>query len=481
MRIGKLLNPLASALLSGTALLSTPAQAVSVHAFHADHVLGTSLDVTITALAAPLAQAAMAAIHAEIARLETVLSGWRDDSELAALNRASVFHASPDLFRLIEAGESWRSRSGGAFSTRLGLLASSPAPVLMATRIAAADVGLDQATLQITRPADIRFAVDAIAKGYIVDRALDAARSVPGVEGVMVDIGGDIACWGQAPNGAAWHIGVADPCHAADNAAPAQVIAIRGGAVATSGTGARNHAIYDPRTGAVRQGVALATAVAATAADADALSSAVYVLPPAEGIKLADNTPGAAIRLIADDGTVHASQRWSGMVLAQNVPARPRAAAAAGGAPWPAGFAVKIDYTIPEMNGGRRSRPPYVTVWITNEAGEPVRTLAFYANKPRYMSELYVFWEKIGGANYGLVNAVTRPTRPPGAYSLEWDGKDDSGRAVPQGRYTVNIEAAREHGGHSLQRIDLELGSAPAAGEAAGQQELGPAHVSYGR
>ncbi len=476
-----MLNPLASALLSGTALLSAPAQAVSGHAFHADHVLGTSLDVTITALAAPLAQAAMDAIHAEIARLEAVLSGWRDDSELSALNRAAVFNASPDLFRLIQAGEDWRNRSAGAFSIRLGSLAASAEPSVIAARLADANVGLDAATLQIRRPAEVQFAVDAIAKGYIVDRALDAARSVPGVQGVMVDIGGDIACWGQAPNGAAWHIGIADPCHAADNAAPAQVIAVRGGAVATSGTGARGHAIYDPVTGMPRAGMALATAVATTATDADALASAVYVLPPEEGIRLADNMPGAAIRLIATDGTVHASERWNGLVVAQNVPARPRGAAAGSGMPWPAGFAVKIDYTIPEMNGGRRSRPPYVTVWITNEAGEPVRTLAFYANKPRYMSELYVFWEKIGGSNYGLVNAVTRPTRPPGAYSLDWDGKDDAGRALPQGHYTVNIEAAREHGGHSLQRIDLDLGAGPASGDAAGQQELGPAHVSYGR
>jgi len=45
----------------------------------------------------------------------------------------------------------------------------------------------------------------------------------------------------------------------------------------------------------------------------------------------------------------------------------------------------------------------------------------------------------------------------------------------------VNIEAAREHGGHSLQRIDIDAGAAPADGDAAAQQELGAAHVSYGR
>jgi thiamine biosynthesis lipoprotein len=477
-----MLRALASILMTGTAVISAPAQAAGIHSFHADHVLGTSLDVTLAAVAAPLARAAMDAIHAEIARLEAVLSGWRGDSELAALNRASVFKASPDLFRLIQAGEAWRSRTDGAFSIRLGGLAASSASEDLATHIALVDVGLSGEDLQITRPARVRFAVDAIAKGYILDRALDVARSIPGVQGAMIDIGGDIACWGQARNGAAWHIGVSHTCRSADNAAPAEVIAVRSGAIATTSARARGHAIYDPRTGAPVETMAQTTAVAPSAVDADALATAVYVLPPEDGIGLANSIPGAAVRLVASDGTVHTSERWKGLVLAQNVPARPRAGAAAtGAAPWPAGFAVNIDYTIPQTSGGRRPRPPYVTIWITNDAGAPVRTLVFYADKPRYMSELYVFWEKIGGANYGLVNSVTRPTRPPGAYSIEWDGKDDAGHTVPQGRYTVNIEAAREHGGHSIQRIDLDLTAAPTSAEAPAQQELGPTHVRYGK
>lgn len=483
-----MLQPLASILLSGTTLISAPAQAINVHAFHADHVLGTSLDVAIVAAAAPLAQAAMNAIHSEIARLETVLSGWSDDSELAALNRASMFKASPDLFAVIAAGETWRERSGGAFSLLLGGLAASSEPTALASRLAHASVSMNDETREIARPAEVTFAIDALAKGYIIDRALDAARAVPGVQGAMIDIGGDIACWGLAPGGAGWAIGVADPCRSADNAAPAQIINLRNAAVATSGAGARGHAIYDPATGQARQGVAQVTAVARTAADADALASAIYVLPPAQGLLLAANTPGAQARIVTLDGTVHASDGWSGLVLAQNTQQRARPAAAVSGAAWPAGFSVKVDYTIPAINGGRRVRPPYVTIWISNEAGEPVRSIAFYADKLRYMPENYIYWDwvggtngRLGGPNGQIVSSVTRPTRPPGTYTVEWDGKDDSGRALPQGRYTVNIEAAREHGGHSLQRIDMELRAEPASGEAPAQAELGMAKVSYGK
>ena len=38
----------------------------------------------------------------------------------------------------------------------------------------------------------------------------------------------------------------------------------------------------------------------------------------------------------------------------------------------------------------------------------------------------------------------------PGNYTLTWDGKDDEGKLVKAGKYTVCVEAAREHGGHDI-------------------------------
>jgi hypothetical protein len=52
---------------------------------------------------------------------------------------------------------------------------------------------------------------------------------------------------------------------------------------------------------------------------------------------------------------------------------------------------------------------------------------------------------------------------------------------MPQGRYTVNIEASREGGGHSIQRIPVELGAVPASFGIEADEELGPAKVTYGR
>jgi thiamine biosynthesis lipoprotein len=478
-------KPALIAALLGTAMGVLPAAPAAAQSFrfHDDHVLGTSFDMIVVAAEEGLANLAADAARQTIARLDGVLSGWRGDSELAALNRAARAVASPDLFDVIARGEQWREQTGGAFSLRLGALLNGEGE---AGAIAAAPVTLNEDSRMIERPSSVTFAVDGLAKGYIVDRALEAARAVPGTQGVMIDIGGDLRCWGQAPGASGWRIGVA-ACHdAADNDAPGAVLNLTDKAVATSGRGLRDTMILEPSTGRRADGVTLATAVADNAADADALASAFSVMAPEEGIALADSLPGVAAQIVAANGDVHVSRAWTQM--AANTPKQDASnkevgpvRLAANGAPWPTGFSLKIDYEIPQLSGGRRPRDPYVVVWVTDDAGNLVRTLTYLATKRRYIDENYVFWQRYGASRQDLVESVTRPTRPPGRYTLAWDGRDDAGKPVAQGRYTINVEAAREHGGHSLQHIDINLGAAGASGEAAAQDEIGATRAVYGK
>ncbi len=468
-------RPSLYAALLGTVFGIWPAGAQATSwQFHDDHVLGTSLDMIMVAAQESLAVQAADAARAALRRLDAVLSGWRDDSELAALNGAASLKASPDLFNLIALGESWRHVTTGAFSPRLGrlLAADAPSPDLAAD-IAAAPVTLDPAARVIVRSEAVQFAVDGIAKGYIVDSALEAARAVPGVTCVMIDIGGDLRCWGCAPGGDAWRIGVA-AAGAPDNAPAAVLLNLADQAVATSGTGLRGNMLMEPATGSPVRHVVQATAIADRAADADALASAFAVMAPGDSIALADRLPGVAAQILAADGTVHASQGWTRLAQAQ----RPSAPSPSS---WPADFSLRIDYEVPFISGGRRPHNPYVTLWITDAQGNLVRTLLFLAAKRRYIDENYVFWQRYGATRQALVESVTRPTRPPGRYSLVWDGLDDQGHPVPQGKYVLNVEAAREHGDHSLQHIDLVLGSSGMTAQSPAQTELGATMVTYGK
>ncbi|MEW9900950.1 DUF2271 domain-containing protein [Chitinivorax sp. PXF-14] len=498
-----LLSPaFATAALHGgaPAVLAPASQAAQAYRFHDDFVLGTSLDVLVMARDEADAARAMAAIRDEIARLDAILSGYRDDSELARLNRSTELAVSPALFDVIATAERWRERTGNAFSGRLGGLigqwrqAVPDAAQLaaQASRIAAAPVSLDAVSQSVSRPAEVEFALDAIAKGHIVDAALLAAReAAPSVAGLMIDIGGDVRVWGQAPDRAGWRIGVADPQAGQDNTAPLATLCLRDCAVATSGRGARDLTIggeryphtLSPLTGQPVIATQSATVVASSAADADALATAFSVMPAHEAILVAEALPGVETLIISDAGP-QASAGWHAMLAALD--SQPRRAspllAADTGAPapsWPAGFAAIIDYEIPQLDADTY-KSPYLAIWITDANRNLVRTLLLLGNQAKYLDSNYVWWRRYGRKMGGL-DGMTRPTRAPGRYSAAWDGLDDAGQRAPQGRYLVHVEASREHGGHSYEMFELDVGARAFAQDYPAKDEIGTLQLRYGK
>lgn len=500
---------LATALLP-TAALVQPAQA-AVHRFHEDHVLGTSMELVVVGADAASSARALGAAKAEIARLDRVLSGWRPDSELTRLNAsAGPMAVSQDLYRVIAQCEAFREVSGGAFSARIGEAETlwrnaerSGLPVdgallhKAAWRAETAAVRLDPASRTIDR-AGVTFAVDALAKGHVIDSALEAAaRAAPSAKGLMLDIGGDLRCRGSGPDAGAWRVGLARGADA-DNAGPQEVLRVANKAVATSGPGARDRVIggasfthtllpADGRSAPART----VTVVADRAADADALATALAAQPAHHGLAFAASQ-GAQARIVEPDGRVLTTDGWSDLVAPASIASRQaetaiarliRTAAPSKGPAWPAGFQVDVDYEIAYVPAGRY-HSPFVAIWVSDEEGKVVRTLFHLGNRPpRFLDSNYVWWRGFNADGQGVekLASVTRPSRQPGKYSATWDGKDDAGNPVAQGHYVINIEMSREHGGHSLQTVPLDIGKAPVSGAAQGEGESGPASVRYGR
>lgn len=482
------------------------ATGVEAHAYrlHEDHVLGTSLDFVAVAAGPGSAALAAQAARTEIRRLDTILSGHAPDSELARLNRATKpMQVSRDLFAVIAAAEQWRQQTGSAFSGRLGdVMAAwtarsegdiSADPAGAAQRAEQAEVKLDAATGTVHRPAALTFALDGLAKGYVIDAALTAARrAAPDVTGLMLDIGGDVCCWGEAPGRAGWRVGIAGR-DLADNAAPAAVLALTNAAIASSGAGVRDIVVdgeayshlVSPSTGAPVESVLRATVLAADAVTADALATAFVAMGPGRSLAMADSMPGIEALLTLSDGTDRASAGWAGFVAADTVPSRTtplrlaQASTAPAGAAWPAGFAASVQYEVPKL-ASDNYRAPYLTIWVTDEKRELVRTLLVLGNEQRYIDSNYVWWRRYGRKDTALVDAVARPTRPPGRYAAVWDGKDDAGKAVPQGRYLVHVEATREHGGHTYASGEVVLGAGQTELALPAKDELGPLHLHYG-
>ena len=492
-----------SATSASVLTVAAPALAAS-HQFHADDVLGTSLDIVVVGDSDHGATRAVEAVRAEIDRLDQLLSGWRDDSELARLNAArEPLVVSPDLFEVIAACEAWRAGCRGAFSGRLGVLEalwrsserSGEAPDKDALASAAAwaeagAVGLDPTTLAVARPDGVVFAVDALAKGYIIDKALEAARAASlGARGILVDIGGDLRCWGEGPAGA-WRIGVArgfDP----DNIRSHEAVAVRDKAVATSGPGPRDRAIGGRRyshllSPASGQAVdSTVTVVADRAADADAFATALAAMDPAEGLARAQALPGFEARIVSDDGRVRMTSGWDRLVYRPEVgPRLIRAAAArqpaAPATGEPPDFEVKVDLNLLPAKGPGANYRPFVVVWISEPSGKLIRTVSLWGDRRGYVGENRIWWRSfLGKYESRDVDRFSRPSRPAGAYSVVWDGRNDYGIVVKPGQYLVHVEYVREGGPHLYQSMPLTIGAAPAAVSAPADDELGLSKVTY--
>ena len=87
------------------------------HAYHYEHVLGTSFELNVVATSRAAAQRAESVALTEVDRLDAILSGWSRTSELSRWTRTHDVDVavSPELADVLHACEFWRVRTGGAF------------------------------------------------------------------------------------------------------------------------------------------------------------------------------------------------------------------------------------------------------------------------------------------------------------------------------------------------------------------------------
>ena len=162
-----------------------------------------------------------------------------------------------------------------------------------------------------------------IAKGFAADEAAAVLKQC-GIRSALIAAGGDIVAMAPPPGAKGWRIAVA----ALDGAShpPAGHLLLHDAAVSTSGdaeqfmivNGARYSHIFDPRTGEALTGQSSVTVVAPNGMTSDALATAVSVMGGPSGIRLVDETPGAAARIVSrpaegDAPQTYESRRWRAM------------------------------------------------------------------------------------------------------------------------------------------------------------------------
>ncbi len=438
----------------------------------------------------------------EIKRLNAILSGYAPASEFSrwARTQGEALPVSPELMEVLKLWDMWRARSAGALNpaaeaiSRVWKQAETAArmpresDLADAARAASArQWRLDERMRTATRLTATPLILNSFTKSYIVERAAEAALRAPGVTGVVVNIGGDLVVRGIGSD----QINVADPRSDAENGDPLAVLNVSDRAVATSGNyrrgfeigGEHYSHIVDPRTGRTAEAIIGATVVAPRAVDAGALATAFCVLSPEESRKLAASVPGSEYMLVAKNGARYVSARWNSLQTSVRMaPAVSQNKSAKDNGLWKSGYELAINIEIPQTQGFG-ARRPYVAVWIEDKDRYPVRTLAVLFDKVRWLNELRAWYrdDRMRALSEGteILNSVTSATRSPGKYTFKWDGKDNSGKPVKEGLYTVLVEAAREHGGDSLVRREINFNGEPAEAQVPASGELGAVTLDY--
>ncbi|ATQ76049.1 thiamine biosynthesis protein ApbE [Massilia violaceinigra] len=259
------------------------------------------------------------------------MSHWERDSNLSRFNSAPAgnWHRLPDeFFTVLSYALEVAEASGGAYDPCAGALVDAwgfgarqryneanfyaPLPAASAAIVARGDrqrMRLDAGSRRALQPGGVRIDLSSVAKGYAVD-LLARCLEAQGLHHYLVEIGGELRGAGTKADGQPWWValeGVPD----AGGGAGQTTVALHGLAIATSGDyrryfehgGRRASHTLDPRTGTpIRNDVASVTVLHTECMAADALSTALSVLGPDEGLAFAESRHLAARFLLRQSG-----------------------------------------------------------------------------------------------------------------------------------------------------------------------------------
>jgi thiamine biosynthesis lipoprotein ApbE len=297
--------------------------------------IGTTIHVLTTDPAA--IDDAVTAVRAVLDRVDATYSRFRPDSELSRLNAAAGRDVvvSPLLAQALDTALRAAAATDGAVDPTVGRALRAIgydddfATLGRRTSVPTIRLGsvpgwrvihLDRVRRTVRLPRGVELDLGSTGKALAADLAArEAHDAMAGRSGVLVNLGGDIAMRGAAPEGG-WRISAADDARR-DPAGIDDGIVMWSGGVATSSTtvrrwtrgGIERHHIIDPATGAPADGPwRTVTVAAADCATANAASTGAIV----KGIDAERwlGSLGLPARLVAHDGRVVGLCGW-GRVL----------------------------------------------------------------------------------------------------------------------------------------------------------------------
>ncbi len=290
--------------------------------------MGTYVSMTLFDPSRDKAQEAMGRAFEEIERLTALMSRFDHATAVAQLNKDGCLNdVPPEVTEVVAAALDYHKISHGTFDisvkpiidlfqkTFMEKKMMMPGYVELEETLRLVDssgIAVSGRTIRFKKPG-MGITLDGIAKGYIVDRA-SGVLSGHRIRNHLINAGGDIRTCGENRGKKPWTVAIQDPQKKRQYP---DIIHMTRGAIATSG----NYEVYfdqekmfchivDPRTGMSPDVSSSVSVLADTAMSADALSTSVFVMKPATGVRFIESIPGRECLVVSRTGETFRSSGW---------------------------------------------------------------------------------------------------------------------------------------------------------------------------
>jgi FAD:protein FMN transferase len=308
-------------------ILSFPA----VAGWHGDtqNIMGTVINVTVWHEDDTKAETAIAAVMAEMRRIDQQYSPFSPTSELSRVNeqapKSTAEHPMPisaEMASILQQANHYSELSNGAFDVtfaslaryydyRKGLKPTDEQFKELVPQINYKFIHLDTIhnTVYFDHP-KVYIDFGGIAKGFAVDRGAEILQKF-GIVHANVSAGGDSRVLGDKL-GKPWLVGIRNP-RAEDKNAVAITLPLENCAISTSGDyerffidkdGQRVHHIINPKTGKSPHGIISVSVIGPKGFDTDPLTKTIFIMGPEKGLALIESLPGFDAVVITESGKV---------------------------------------------------------------------------------------------------------------------------------------------------------------------------------
>jgi thiamine biosynthesis lipoprotein len=285
--------------------------------------MGTFARITAAAESPEKAELIIERAFSALSMVDELMSDYKPDSEISEINRFAYekpVKVSEKTYEVLKNSVRYSELTDGAFDITVGgvvqlwrkIKSGEIAEIPESRKQSLSEtIGWEKLLLndknRTVRIANANTKIDlgGIAKGYAIDRAVEAMKEC-GCEGGIVDVGGDVRCFAKPAEARRfWNVAIQNP----DTSASGQTVMtlkLKNGAAATSGNYRRFYKkddkifshIIDTRKGWSNRNPSSVTVIADKAIQADVFATAVSVMGIEEGMEFVNRTEGVEAIII---------------------------------------------------------------------------------------------------------------------------------------------------------------------------------------